>query len=208
MNPGPTILTECGERLDKVRQEAKEMVELQGAFERAKMLAGGEARAQGLRTFALDRHYFVSSSAFSALTKCGLDALPALREMLSDQSASAKYAEIVRSFAEAGGPAVDGEIVALVRRETSFWKSVAPGLKAGWRDDVVDPRMRELHARSSISYAALNALIKTHPAECRAAVTEARDFWQSLSRLDDKSSLDSKIEFCDRILTALPPVKE
>ena len=145
----------------------------------------------------------IARDASSALRDSGKDALPVLTNILRNQSKLSLHEDVITAMGFVGGKTVASDLTALVGKELTFWREVAPGLKRGWWNGT-GTEFEILRDRYSVVKEAFYALRKLKPPECKASVTEFRDFWRSLPQLEDKSGLDQMSQACDAVLKALP----
>lgn len=206
MNPGPSLLSKLGATEDKMRGETLKIIGTQKSLAEAAAISDPASRAEALKAFVHDPLYQVRASALDELEKCGRQALPVLRNLLSDLSYEDIHYDVVTALAKAGGTQVGEDLTRLVAAELAFWRRVAPGLQDGWWNgagfdslDEVEP----LRNRYSKAYRALVALKELRYALCESVVIEFRDFWRSLPQLEDKSGLDQMSKACDEVLHAL-----
>ncbi|MBA3765699.1 MAG: hypothetical protein H0W99_01675 [Acidobacteria bacterium] len=203
INPGPTLLSLLPWSEAKMQQQVMHILETRDALNSSLTIADPARRAEALQPFVGDQLFFANQAAFEGLAKCGEAALPVLRKIMNDDSLVETQENAIEAFAQAGGNTVADELTALVEKELKFWQQTAPTLQKGWWNgagfasiDEVEP----LRDRYGKVYRALIALKPMRYRPCEKIVTEFRDYWRSLSQLDDKSGLDQISEACDSIL--------
>jgi len=105
----------------------------------------------------------------------------------------------------------------MLSADLAFWKEFAPSLKNGWwngegitatngywkGDKEAEQKLERLGNRYGRTLHILYALQKIRCPECVEPVTKFRDFWRSLSQLEDRSGLTQMSEACDRVLKPL-----
>jgi hypothetical protein len=204
LHPGPSRLVswgmnECGlkSRVDAVLAARTALAEAIRQDNPAKLVT---AVPPLLRS---DSEY-VREAVIWTLGKAGANSLPALRNILKDESLREYHACAIQALAEAGGVAVGPELTELLKEELALWKKVGPGLKVGWWNEPGLPweeviRLRDHYLRAAYT---LDALKTVRFAGCRETVSTFRDFLRSLSQLGG-FDLPQMVKACDEVLASL-----
>jgi hypothetical protein len=202
INPGPSELifwgmkeSELSSRIEKVVGAQKTLAEAIRENEADKLLS---AVPPLLRS---DSSY-VREAVIRQLGESGTKGLPALREILKDESFLNYHDAAILALGKAGGVTVGPELTEVLKKELAFWKKVGPGLKEeGWWNGagVKWEEVEGLRNHYSRVHAALRALKAIRFAECRETVTAFRDYWKSLPQLGG-NGFDQLEKACDAVL--------
>ena len=204
INPGPSELVparmnECG-----LRCRVDEILEARAALSKALGLSAPAELARAAMPLLQARITYVQHMTMAALREGGSKCLPALRNVLTDETLLRFHAEALAGLAKTGGAAAGPELTAVVREELALWKKVGPSLKRGWWNGEALPwdDVERLRNHYSKGHAAVNGLKAVGFVESREAITAYRDLWRSLPQLREIGN-DQIGEACAAALRAL-----
>lgn len=205
-NPGPSVLTPCGE-VEAAQRRVVEVVGLQREIAAAAEEPDGRERAARLKPYLHMDFFRARRAALRALGSAGVGALPVIHEMLDDPTYAAQKPELINAMAESGGEAAAPELRGRLQQEVAFWKATGPSLALGWWND--DP---DLHAPLRERYAEtlqlVQSLRKIQDAGAAEMVSELRDLWRSLPQLNDSTGISQLADECDRFLEGASAKRE
>lgn len=204
--PGPYGLMRGDSTDSELRQVVSRSVAMQQHLNEIRKVAVAPVRAallaQELRS--VDWLYGADDEIKSELVNCGPAAVPALRQLLQDDSLWKLQDEVIELLSKAGGAAVGPELLTMLESDVRFWTAKGPALPREWWNlpepdgsDSPGARLRQQYMRT---FRLLEGLERIKYAPARAAVAQLRDVWRSLPQLDDKSGLDEMSRECDRFL--------
>jgi hypothetical protein len=202
INPGPTILVPTHWNEGAIKEETLGIIRTQNAIAEAVKDDNLTRRANSLEPFAQSKMWNARKLAFAELPKCGTNALPVLRAMLSNQDLAAQHSDVIEALGAAGGIAVGPELTTLVQSEFLFWKQTAPELPMGWWNGagLNWTNVEELRNHYGKLLSAVCVLGTIRYSGCKDAVTNVRDLWRSLPQLGDKTGINQMSEQCDSVL--------
>lgn len=202
MNPGPSLLYSVRTTETELKSQVSHVLSTQASLNAALAIPDLKTRAEGLEPFAQDSLYLARKRTFAGLKECGEAALPVLRRMLSNELLSDYRADVIETFAAAGGSSAGPELTAWLERELQFWMKTGPTLRAGWWNgegfesiNAVEP----LRTRYIVLHRAIKALGETRYVEASRVVREVGDLWRSLPQFSD----DQVTTACDQVLREL-----
>lgn len=199
-NPGPSEIEPYPLDEPKLRAKVAEIVGIKRKLETARGLADIDKRVAALVPLARMQMAFVRDEALTALGDAGPKALPALRAYLATETL---YPAVgVKALARAAGKDAATELIAIVRDELGFWKTVTPTLDVGWWNGD-RPDLERLRNRYSKLVGALWELRPLKATSARAPVTALRDYWRAHKALEDRSGLSQMSEAADDVLREL-----
>lgn len=202
VNPGDSVLVSLATSEKDFHGKVDKVIAAWAEIARARALQDPVARAHALLPFTRAESSDQMESAFDGLATCREAALPTLRAILADESATSGpqcYAmkALVKVLGEGAGP----ELTRIVEKGLAYWKTTGPELKSGWwGNPAADSATRSYVVVNH----ALESLTSLRCAACETAVTELRDFWLSLPQLAEYKGLTDR---CDGLLRALKKPK-
>lgn len=202
VNPGDTLLVDAFRTEAEVRARFAQVDETHRSLDRAMAIEEPAARAKALAPFTTAELYYAGKAAFDGMRSCGPAAVPALRELLHDETKLRVHADAIDALAAIGGEAVDDDLVEVVRDGLAYWKATAPRLQEEWWNAIEDPALNERRDQYGRLYHAVLALQKRKGDKGRAVVAALRDFWRSVPQLEDRRGLDQMSRACDVLLKA------
>ncbi len=207
MNPGPSLLIPLRQNENKFKENVLHYVKVKYDLEEILKEPDLNKRVVELRKFIPSDIGYATGDAFDALGKCGTYAIPILLNILQDTTMLSYHSNAIGSLNAAGDSNLGLEMTNLVIEETKFWEKQAPSLEVGWWSgsgkpihwEIVNP----LRDRYGKLLNALYILQRIHYPECKIAVQNLRDLWNSYPQLDDPSGLNQMSQTCDNILKSL-----
>jgi hypothetical protein len=126
INPSPSEFFVLHSSIQQMKARVAEINRIQK--ELAVVVSNGNsgARAEGLKPYVRSKLFEAQRLALNELGKCGPSALSTIRGMLDDPAFADEAAELVSSFAEAGGELVGEELNSRLQKELAFWQTTAP----------------------------------------------------------------------------------
>ena len=201
-NPGPSLLLQCPDSIEKFHARVDEITAVQREMNIVLSIGEGRSRAEQLKPYVHSEVFPAQMTALRELRKCGPMAVPVIQEMLDDPLFANEASDLVQALVDAGGDSVAGYLHARLRRELAFWKSTGPLLSPGWWNSDTSPHP-PLQGRYSLTLQLIVALEKLRYSTARKTVMELGDFWRSLPQLNDPSGLNQMAEECDKLLAQL-----
>lgn len=198
ISPGPNVIVVMEGGLAKLKSDVERFVKLQSRMNTSAEIEDPAKRATALREFAVSDSWHARRDGLALLAGSGTSAAPVLRGIINNENLAKFHGAAITSLAKALGDDSPPALIEILQGETLFWKKTAPALPIGWWS--VRP---DLHNRYGRLVATSRALKKNPHPTALDAVQDLRDFWRSLSQLDDRAGTDEISENCDRILYAI-----
>ena len=202
MNPGPSVLVPWDMGLDKMKDRVREILRTQLELAKVVAMADSVARAEGLKVYVRSDLREAQQLALGELGKSGPKALPTIREMLSDPAFADESAELVKTFAEAGGESVGEELNRDLQEQLQFWQATGPTLSLGWWNQDPNPHA-PLRDRYVQTLELVRALGRAHYRPASNTAEQLGNLWRSLPQLDDPSGLSQMATECDQLVKNL-----
>jgi hypothetical protein len=199
INPSPSEFFVLHSSIQQMKARVAEINRIQK--ELAVVVSNGNsgARAEGLKPYVRSKLFEAQRLALNELGKCGPSALSTIRGMLDDPAFADEAAELVSSFAEAGGELVGEELNSRLQKELAFWQATAPSLSPGrWNQDPTPHA--PLRERYMQTFQLILALARTHYTPASITATQLGGFWRSLPQLNDPSGLNQIAEECEKLV--------
>ncbi|MGH9494214.1 MAG: hypothetical protein ACRD3B_04390 [Candidatus Sulfotelmatobacter sp.] len=202
MNPGSSVLFKLRDSETKLRNRVEVINGVQTDITAALAIKDGGERAERLRPYARSDVFPAQQTALKELGSCGPSAVGLISKMLDDPDFKDEMPELVRALAEAGGEGVGEELNRRLGQDVAFWKSTGHSLGQGWwnEDTSIHAPLRERYAQT---YQLIIGLERTHYSAALQTAVDLRDFWRSLSQLNDPSGLNQMAEECDKLIRQL-----
>jgi hypothetical protein len=204
MNPGPSELRSSGMSELQVKQVVDDIVVAQRRLTEA-IQSDDATRLESIAPSLLRvESAYVRRFILEALGAAGESAVPALRQVLHDESFLDHHADAIAAIGKAGGSDAAPEITRLLEQELTFWQRVGPRSSQGWwnGEGVEADELNRLRSHYGRTYAALTALKGMHFVGSREVVTRLRTLWRSHQALRDVGN-DQIGEECDELLAAV-----
>jgi hypothetical protein len=136
------------------------------------------------------------------LGKCGPSALATIRTLLDDPQYALEVEDLIKAYSEAGGESAGEELTDRLEQELAFWQATGPKLQQGWwnQDEKPDAPLR-LHYAQTIQL--IRGLQRTHYMSALTTAIQLRDFWRSLSQLNDPTGRNQLTTECDSLINHL-----
>ena len=201
-NPGPSLLSNWDKSLADIQARVIEVTQLQEALTGAVRVKDKSERAELLKPYVRSDAFPAKEFALEQLGKCGPSALATIRTMLDDPQYALEAADLIRAYSEAGGESAGDELGDRLVRELAFWQATGPKLQLGWWNQDAKPDA-PLRLRYAQTIQLIRGLQRTHYRPALTTAIQLRDFWRSLSQLNDPSGLDQLATECDSLINHL-----
>ena len=202
INPGPSKLFVLHSSLQQMKARVTEINRIQKELTEVVSNGNSSARAEGFKPYVCSTLFEAQRLALTELGKCGPSALSTIRGMLDDPAFADEAADLVRSFAEAGGEQVGEELNSRLQKELAFWQATAPSLSQGWWNQDARPHA-PFRERYMQTFQLVLALELTHYTPASLTATRLGGFWRSLPQLNDQSGLNQMAEECEKLVDHL-----
>jgi hypothetical protein len=202
INPGSSKFFILHSSLQQMKARVVEINRVQK--ELAEVVSNGNSgtRAEGLKPYVRSKLYEAQRLALNELGKCGPSALSTIRGMLDDPAFADEAAELVRSFAEAGGEQIGEELDSRLQKELALWQATAPSLSKDWWNQDATPHA-PLRERYMQTFQLILGLERVHYTPALTTATHLGNFWRSLPQLNDPSGLNQMAKECDKLIDHL-----
>jgi hypothetical protein len=173
----------------ETRQRIQEVLNLQNRLNRANSLDDKAERAtalrqlvQQLRARSLVFHYgdkdtLATVEALEGIRQCGPAAIPAVRQMLVDDTIQNWHWRCVQVLAEIGAGEVERDLLGLLEVEQPYWTAIGRSGQSLKRTPFPHQRHTEQHNRAAKLFQVLYCLRALNTSDSIQAVEEFREFW-------------------------------
>jgi len=201
-NPGPSLLSNWDKSLADVHARVIEVAELQESLIEAARVKDKSERAELLKPYVRSDAFPAKEFALEQLGKSGPSALATIRTMLDDPQYAPEAEDLIKAYSDAGGESAGEELSDRLERELAFWQATGPKLQQGWwnQDAKPDAPLR-LHYAQTIQL--IRGLQRTHYISALTTAIQLRDFWRSLSQLNDPTGRNQLTTECDSLINHL-----
>lgn len=205
-NPGPSTLQPWDDLSEeKLREHVAEVVRVEQELTGMVQIKNSALRAAALKPYVRSDIQPARNFAEEELGKCGPQAIPVIQGILDDEDFSdfsQESSSIVKALARAGGAAEGSDLTARLGRDLEFWRNVGPSLHQGWWNDDPTPAS-PLRNRYGQTLELIRALDEIQFPGALSTAVALRDFWRSLTQLDDPSGLNQMSQESDKLIQDL-----
>lgn len=202
MNPGPSELSRSGMRERQLAEVVDDIVRAQRTLTEAIRSNDSQKVASAVPPLLRIDSAHVRRMILESLGAAGEIAVPAIREVLYDESLLHHHADAIAALGKAGGRDAAADIAHVLKQELAFWQKVGPGLDANWWNSERDD-LNLLRSHYGRVHGALPTLKGLRAEESRDVVTAFRTLWRAHPQLGGIGG-DQLGRACDEVLGALP----